>query len=72
MSRLLIIVVIVDYCCWWWLLLLLLQSKYSNLLLPMHMPLAAVCKTYCCCTNCMNQLPIADLYRWSWGRWRVL
>jgi len=21
--------------------------------------------------NSIHELPIADLYRWSWGRWRV-
>ncbi len=27
--------------------------------------------SYCCCTNSILKEPVADLYRWSWGRWRV-
>ncbi len=45
-----------------------------------HNMLLWACKKYCCCkyiiheinppTAYMNHL-VADLYRWSWGRWRV-
>ncbi len=42
-----------------------------------HKLLLWACKKYCCCkyniherTPYINHL-VADLYRWSWGRWRV-
>ncbi len=38
-----------------------------------HTMLLWACKIYCCCTYNMNNPhsihnPVADLYRWSWGR----
>lgn len=51
----------------------LLLSKYRDLLLPIHTKIN-------CCEHVRHvaaaqiadmKLPIADLYMWSWERWRV-
>jgi len=28
-------------------------------------------KACCRCTNSIHELPVTDLYRWIWGRWRI-
>jgi len=76
----LVIAAAVDYyCCCCRLLLLLLVVVIASAAEQGWLTTANELTT-CCCEqirhaagqNSIHELPIADLFRWSWGRWRVL